>query len=74
MGGHGIYHIQFNVVSPEILKEAQLYPEKHRDLMVRVSEYCAYFVDLPREIQDEIISRTTHKSFLRGKTIGLNEY
>jgi formate C-acetyltransferase len=59
----GIYHIQFNVVSPEILKEAQLYPEKHRDLMVRVSGYCAYFVDLPREIQDEIISRTTHKSF-----------
>ncbi|MEM1792737.1 MAG: glycine radical domain-containing protein [Thermofilaceae archaeon] len=57
----GIYHIQFNVVSPEVLREAQVRPEKYRDLMVRVSGYCTYFVDLPKEIQDEIISRTTHR-------------
>ncbi|MEO0251427.1 MAG: pyruvate formate lyase family protein [candidate division WOR-3 bacterium] len=56
----GIYHIQFNVVSPEILRDAQKNPEKYRGLMVRVSGYCAYFVNLPKNIQDDIISRTTH--------------
>jgi formate C-acetyltransferase len=55
----GIYEIQFNVISPDILREAQRYPEKHRGLTVRVSGYCAYFVDLYKEIQDELISRTT---------------
>jgi choline trimethylamine-lyase len=55
----GIYEIQFNVVSPDILREAQRHPEKYRGLTVRVSGYCAYFVDLYKEIQDELISRTT---------------
>ena len=58
----GIYHVQFNVVSPETLREAQKHPEKYRGLMVRVSGYCAYFVDLYKDIQDEIIARTTFKA------------
>jgi formate C-acetyltransferase len=55
MDGH---HIQFNVVTAETLKEAQKYPEKYRDLIVRVAGYSDYFVDLGRDLQDEIIRRT----------------
>ena len=58
----GVYHIQINVVSPETLKEAQKYPERHRNLMVRVAGYTAYFVELEKTVQDEIISRTTQMS------------
>lgn len=58
----GVYHIQINVVSPETLIEAQKYPEKHRDLMVRVAGYTAYFVELEKTVQNEIISRTTQMS------------
>ena len=55
----GNYHIQFNVVTTETLKKAQKNPEDYRDLLVRVSGYTAYFVELGKEIQDEIIGRTT---------------
>ncbi|MFC2017657.1 pyruvate formate lyase family protein, partial [Chloroflexota bacterium] len=55
----GLYQAQFNVVSPEILREAQTNPEKYRGLLVRVSGYSAFFVDLYKEIQDDIIARTT---------------
>lgn len=58
----GNYHIQFNIVSTETLREAQKNPEAHRDLLVRVSGYTAYFVELGKEIQDEIIGRTTQRS------------
>jgi len=54
----GIYHNQFNVVSSQELKEAQKYPEKHTDLIVRVAGYCAQFVSLMPEAQDAIIART----------------
>ena len=54
----GGYHIQFNVVSGETLKAAQKEPEKYRDLVVRVAGYTAFFVDLNRDIQNDIISRT----------------
>jgi pyruvate formate-lyase/glycerol dehydratase family glycyl radical enzyme len=57
MEGH---HIQFNVVDAETLREAQREPEKHRDLIVRVAGYSDYFVDIGKELQDEIISRTSH--------------
>ncbi|MFC1986507.1 glycine radical domain-containing protein, partial [Chloroflexota bacterium] len=39
---------------------AQKHPEQYRQLMVRVAGYSAYFVELSREIQDEIIGRTEH--------------
>jgi formate C-acetyltransferase len=55
----GLYHIQLNVVSPETLRLAQKHPEKYRGLMVRVSGYSAYFVDLDKVVQDDIIARTT---------------
>ena len=51
-------HIQFNVVNKEILRDAQTHPENHRDLIVRVAGYSAYFVNLTRTVQDEIIVRT----------------
>jgi formate C-acetyltransferase len=53
-------HIQFNVVSRETLIEAQKHPENYRDLVVRVAGYSAYFVELSKSIQDEIIKRTEH--------------
>lgn len=47
-----------NVVSNETLVDAQRHPERYRDLVVRVSGYSAYFTDLGKPLQDEIISRT----------------
>jgi formate C-acetyltransferase len=55
MGG---MHVQFNVVSTEMLRDAQKHPEKYKDLVVRVSGYSAFFTDLGRSIQDDIIART----------------
>lgn len=54
----GIHHIQFNVIDPVILKDAQANPERHSDLIVRVAGYAAYFVDLTKSLQDDIIART----------------
>jgi pyruvate formate-lyase/glycerol dehydratase family glycyl radical enzyme len=51
-------HIQFNVVSREMLLEAQKHPESYSDLVVRVAGYSAYFVQLGKRVQDEIIART----------------
>ena len=53
-----IPHVQFNVVSAEMLREAQRAPEAHRHLVVRVEGYSAYFTELDRELQEEIIRRT----------------
>jgi formate C-acetyltransferase len=55
MEGH---HIQFNVVDEETLRDAQANPDKHTDLIVRVAGYSDYFVDIGKELQDEIIART----------------
>lgn len=54
----GGYHIQFNVVSSETLRDAQKHPEQYRDLVVRVAGYTAFFTDLNKEIQNDIIDRT----------------
>lgn len=54
---HG-YHVQYNVVSRETLLDAQVHPEKHRDLIVRVAGYSAFFNVLSRQTQDDIIART----------------
>ncbi|MBP1040318.1 glycyl radical protein [Vagococcus sp. BWB3-3] len=54
------YHIQYNVVSRETLLDAQTHPEKHRDLIVRVAGYSAFFNALSRATQDDIIERTEH--------------
>jgi formate C-acetyltransferase len=56
----GGYHIQFNMMGQQVLCEAQKHPEQHRDLLVRVAGYSAYFVELSPEIQNDIIARTEH--------------
>jgi len=55
-----VFHIQFNVLSSDVLKEAQEEPEEYRDLMVKVAGWNAYFVQLTKEVQDSIIARTEH--------------
>jgi formate C-acetyltransferase len=57
------HHIQFNVIDANTLRDAQRHPEKYRDLMVRVAGFSDYFVNLSRDLQNEIIKRTEHKSF-----------
>ncbi len=52
------YHVQYNVVSRETLIDAQNHPEKHRDLIVRVAGYSAFFNVLSKATQDDIIERT----------------
>ncbi|WP_417118382.1 glycyl radical protein [Olsenella phocaeensis] len=54
---HG-YHVQFNVVSRETLIDAQKHPEDHKDLIVRVAGYSAFFNALSKSTQDDIIGRT----------------
>jgi formate C-acetyltransferase len=54
------WHIQFNTISSETLKEAQREPEKYRDLVVRVAGYSALFNNLEPATQNDIIERTEH--------------
>ena len=56
----GGYEIQLNVVDKDKLLAAQKNPEQYRDLIVRVSGFSAYFVDLGAILQEEIIARTEH--------------
>jgi pyruvate formate-lyase/glycerol dehydratase family glycyl radical enzyme len=56
---NGGQHIQYNLVDTEELLDAKVHPEKHRDLVVRVGGFSAYFVMLSPEIQDDIIYRST---------------
>ena len=53
-----IPHVQFNVVSAATLRQAQANPDEYRSLVVRVAGYSAYFNELDKELQDEIIRRT----------------
>ncbi|MEL7649627.1 MAG: formate C-acetyltransferase/glycerol dehydratase family glycyl radical enzyme [Sedimentibacter sp.] len=59
----GAFHVQFNTVSTQILREAQENPEKYKDLLVRVAGYSTQFVNLSRSMQDAIIARTAHDKF-----------
>jgi len=51
------YHIQFNVVGSQTLRDAREHPENYRDLMVRVAGYSAFFTPLNEELQEDIIKR-----------------
>ncbi|MBE8540247.1 formate C-acetyltransferase/glycerol dehydratase family glycyl radical enzyme [Geoglobus acetivorans] len=53
----GGMHIQFNVLNENVLRKAQEEPEKYRWLLVRVAGWSAYFVELSRNVQDELIAR-----------------
>jgi formate C-acetyltransferase len=55
-----LWHVQFNVMNRETLQEAQKYPEKYRNLLVRIAGYSAYFTELSADLQSDIIARTQH--------------
>ena len=55
--------MQFNYLSNDTLIAAQKEPEKHKDLIVRVAGYSAFFSELCKDVQDEIISRTMLEHF-----------
>ena len=50
--------LQFNIASAEMLKDAQMRPDKYRDLVVRIAGFSAYFVELHKGLQDDVIRRT----------------
>jgi len=56
----GGIQLQMNVVDADTLREAQLAPERHRDLVVRVWGFTARFVDLQPCYQQDLIRRTAH--------------
>ena len=58
----GISHIQFNVLNEADLRDAQVHPDQHKSLTVRVAGYTAYFTELAPDLQDEIIARRTYES------------
>ncbi len=54
----GVFHVQFNVIDHEKLLKAQKNADKYKGLLVRVAGYTAYFTELGKDVQDEIIGRT----------------
>jgi 4-hydroxyphenylacetate decarboxylase large subunit len=57
----GGFHVQFNIVDSRMLKQAQAEPDKFRSLLVRVAGFTQYWVELGKQIQDEVISRTEYE-------------
>jgi formate C-acetyltransferase len=57
-GGH---QLQLNAVDAEKMKDAQLHPEAHRSLIVRIWGWSAYFIELDKEYQDHVIARQAYK-------------
>ncbi|SFA82245.1 formate C-acetyltransferase [Acetitomaculum ruminis DSM 5522] len=50
--------VQFNVVSSETMRAAQENPEEYKDLVVRIAGYSAYFVELSKDCQNDLITRS----------------
>lgn len=63
----GVFHVQFNVIDRDILIDAQKHPERYKGLLIRVAGYTAYFVELGRDVQDEIIGRTVQSGIAMGQ-------
>lgn len=57
----GGFHVQFNIVDSRMLKQAQQDPDNYRSLMVRVAGFTQYWVELGKQIQDEVIARTEYE-------------
>ncbi|MCD8353274.1 MAG: glycyl radical protein [Clostridiales bacterium] len=55
-----LWHIQFNIINRQTLLDAQKHPENYGNLLVRVAGYSAYFCELSKDLQDDIIARTEH--------------
>ncbi len=55
-----IHELQFNFTGTETLADAVAHPERYRDLVVRVSGFSAFFVNLPPEVQNDVIRRRAH--------------
>ena len=58
MGGH---QLQLNAVNSELLRRAQEHPEEHRQLVVRIWGWSAYFVELDKEYQDHVLRRQQYR-------------
>ena len=54
----GGMELQLNIVSSDTLRDAQAHPENYQDLVVRVAGFSAYFVEVYKEAQDDLIRRT----------------
>lgn len=59
----GAFHVQFNTISNDVLKDAQEHPENYKDLLVRVAGYSAQWVNLSKEMQDSIMARCAHDAY-----------
>ncbi len=57
---NGGSHIQYNMVDTNELRDAKIHPENHRDLIVRIGGFSAYFTQLSPDIQDDVINRNEH--------------
>jgi formate C-acetyltransferase len=57
---NGGSHIQYNMVDTKELRDAKVHPENHRDLIVRIGGFSAYFTQLSSDIQDDVINRSEH--------------
>jgi formate C-acetyltransferase len=55
MGG---MHIQYNVIGSDTLRDAQEKPDNYKNLVIRIAGFSAYFVELAKDLQDDLISRT----------------
>ena len=57
-----LWHLQFNVINRETLLAAQEDPKRYRNLIIRIAGYSAYFTELSRDLQNDLISRTEQTS------------
>ena len=55
------WHMQFNMVSTQLLREAKKRPQDYKDLVIRVAGYSALFVALDPVVQEDIISRMEYE-------------
>ncbi|MBN2615612.1 MAG: 4-hydroxyphenylacetate decarboxylase large subunit [Bacteroidales bacterium] len=60
----GAFHTQFNIVDSRMLMDAQKHPENYRGLLVRVAGFTQYWVELGKQIQDEVIARTEYEQIV----------
>lgn len=57
-----LWHVQFNVLNTDTLRKAQKKPEEYKNLLVRIAGYSAYFTELSKDLQDDIIARTEQEA------------